>query len=135
VESISPLEQRIAGIAALDQPIRRQLYRLLTTAEAWVTRDDAAAALDVPRSVAAVHLDKLVDAGVVEVRVERISGRQGPGAGASRALRPTVEPSPSRRPARKAWFMPQTRSRCSSARRWKGQLASAISLPRPTSGS
>jgi predicted ArsR family transcriptional regulator len=90
VESISPLEQRIAGIAALDQPIRRQLYRLLTTAEAWVTRDDAAAALDVPRSVAAFHLDKLVDAGVVEVRFERISGRQGPGAGRpSKLYRPS----------------------------------------------
>ena len=75
------LEQRIAGIAALDQPLRRDLYRLLAAAEGWTTRDEAAAALGVPRSVAAFHLDKLADAGVVEVRFERTTGRRGPGAG------------------------------------------------------
>ncbi len=71
----------IAEIAVLDQPLRRDLYRHLAQAAAWVSRDDAAAALDVPRSVAAFHLDKLADAGLVEVRFERTSGRQGPGAG------------------------------------------------------
>jgi len=75
------LEQRIAGIAALDQPLRRQLHRWLSRRDGWTTRDEAAAALDVPRSVAAFHLDKLADAGVVEVRFERTTGRQGPGAG------------------------------------------------------
>jgi predicted ArsR family transcriptional regulator len=35
----------------------------------------------VPRSVAAFHLDKLVDAGLVTARFERVSGRTGPGAG------------------------------------------------------
>jgi predicted ArsR family transcriptional regulator len=81
VEHLPDLEQRIAGIAALDQPIRRDLYRLLMASAGWVTRDEAAAALGVPRSVAAFHLDKLADAGVVEIRFERVSGRQGPGAG------------------------------------------------------
>jgi predicted ArsR family transcriptional regulator len=71
----------IAGIAALDQPLRRALYRLLAAADGWTTRDEAAAALDVPRSVAAFHLDKLADAGVAEVGFERITGRTGPGAG------------------------------------------------------
>lgn len=75
------LEQRIAGIAALDQPVRRDLYRLLRAADEWVTRDDAADALGLARSVAAFHLDKLAAAGIVEVRFERTSGRQGPGAG------------------------------------------------------
>ncbi|MBN2622211.1 MAG: helix-turn-helix domain-containing protein [Acidimicrobiales bacterium] len=76
------LERRISGIAALDQPLRRDLYRLLSERRgAWVTRDEASAALDVPRSVAAFHLDKLVEAGVVEVTFERTTGRTGPGAG------------------------------------------------------
>ncbi len=75
------LEQRIAAIAALDQPLRRDLYRLLASTPAWTTRDEAAAALGIPRSVAAFHLDKLADAGVVAVRVERVGGRTGPGAG------------------------------------------------------
>jgi predicted ArsR family transcriptional regulator len=79
MEPQSDLERRIAGIAALDQPLRRDLYRLLAGGE--ITREDAAAALDVPRSVAAFHLDKLAAAGVVEVRFERTSGRSGPGAG------------------------------------------------------
>jgi len=81
VHSDDALEQRIAGIAALDQPLRRQLYRLLAKAEGWTTRDDAAAALDVARPTAAFHLDKLADAGLLEVRFERPTGRGGPGAG------------------------------------------------------
>ncbi len=36
---------------------------------------------DVARSVAAFHLDKLAEAGVLEVTFERTSGRTGPGAG------------------------------------------------------
>src|SRR4051812_3180864 len=76
----SGTDRRIAGIAALDQPLRRALYRLLGEQD-WVSRDVAATALDVPRSVAAFHLDKLVDAGAAEVRFERTSGKQGPGAG------------------------------------------------------
>jgi predicted ArsR family transcriptional regulator len=74
------LEQRIAGIAALDQPLRRELYRLFSDG-GWHTRDEAAGSLAVARSVAAFHLDKLAEAGVLEVRFERVGGRSGPGAG------------------------------------------------------
>ena len=81
MDSREDLEQRISGIAALDQPLRRDLYRLLVQRDSWVSRDDAADALDIPRSVAAFHLDKLVEAGVVEVSFERTTGRTGPGAG------------------------------------------------------
>ena len=75
------LEQRISGIAALDQPLRRDLYRLLAERDDWVGRDEASEALGVPRSVAAFHLDKLVEAGVLEVTFRRTTGRTGPGAG------------------------------------------------------
>lgn len=81
MEPAADLERRISGIAALDQPLRRDLYRLLAERDGWVTRDEASEALGVPRSVAAFHLDKLVDAGVVEVTFERTTGRTGPGAG------------------------------------------------------
>ena len=81
MEAVDDLERRISGIAALDQPLRRDLYRLLSSRGGWVSRDEAADALGVARSVAAFHLDKLVDAGVVEVTFERTSGRTGPGAG------------------------------------------------------
>jgi predicted ArsR family transcriptional regulator len=81
VEPTKTRDERIGAIASLDQPLRRQLYDLLAERDGWVTRDDAATQLEVPRSVAAFHLDKLVDAGVVEVSFERRSGRTGPGAG------------------------------------------------------
>ena len=58
----SELDRRIGGIAALDQPLRRDLYRVLVAADGRTGRDEAATALGVPRSVAAFHLDKLVDA-------------------------------------------------------------------------
>jgi predicted ArsR family transcriptional regulator len=74
------LERRIAAISALDQPVRRDLYRLLAD-RGWTSRDEAAAALAIPRSVASFHLDKLAAADLVEVRFERTSGRSGPGAG------------------------------------------------------
>ncbi len=81
VEDTSDLERRVAAIAALDQPLRRDLYRLLSKADGWTSRDEAATALGVGRPVAAFHLDKLVEAGVVEIRFERLTGRSGPGAG------------------------------------------------------
>ena len=81
MEPARDLERRISGIAALDQPLRRDLDRLLSDRGGWVTRDEASEALGVPRSVAAFHLDKLEEAGVVEVTFARTSGRQGPGAG------------------------------------------------------
>src|SRR4051812_13044622 len=81
MDQAGDLDQRIGAIAALDQPLRRDLYRLLASSEQWTSRDDAATALGLARSVAAFHLDKLADAGVVEVRFERTTGRQGPGAG------------------------------------------------------
>ena len=81
MEPAADLERRISSIAALDQPLRRDLYRLLSERDAWVTRDEASEALGVPRSVAAFQLDKLAEAGAVEVTFERTTGRTGPGAG------------------------------------------------------
>jgi len=81
MEVPSSRDERIAAVASLDQPVRRQLYDLLADRDRWTSRDEAAAALDVARSVAAFHLDKLAGAGVVDVSYERTTGRAGPGAG------------------------------------------------------
>jgi predicted ArsR family transcriptional regulator len=81
MEHPDDLEQRISGIASLDQPLRRDLHRLLSSRGGWVTRDEASEALAVPRSVAAFHLDKLSEAGLVDTTFERTTGRTGPGAG------------------------------------------------------
>jgi predicted ArsR family transcriptional regulator len=74
------LEHRVAGVAALDNSLSRRAYRLVLQ-DRWVTRDRVAGHLGVARSVAAFHLDKLVEAGLLTTRFERLSGRTGPGAG------------------------------------------------------
>jgi predicted ArsR family transcriptional regulator len=91
VEEPPELDRDVAGIAALDQPLRRKLYRLLCRAGGWTSRDEASEALGVGRPVAAFHLDRLVDAGVVETRFKRLTGRSGPGAGRpAKQYRPTA---------------------------------------------
>jgi predicted ArsR family transcriptional regulator len=76
-------DAQVAGIAALDEPIRRALYRFVVTQPAPVSRDQAAEGVGVPRHVAKFHLDKLADQGLLEVEFRRPPERrhQGPGAG------------------------------------------------------
>jgi predicted ArsR family transcriptional regulator len=71
---------RVRGVAALDHPVTQSVYRLLAE-RGELSRDGTAEALDLARSVAAFHLDKLVDVGLADVRFERLTGRSGPGAG------------------------------------------------------
>ena len=71
---------RVHGVATLDHPVTISVYRLLV-ARGELSRDQTAEALDLARSVAAFHLDKLVDTGLADVRYERLTGRSGPGAG------------------------------------------------------
>jgi predicted ArsR family transcriptional regulator len=72
---------QVAAVAALAEPTRRRLYDHVAAQPAPVGRDEAAAAVAVPRATAAFHLDRLVDDGLLEVHFERRSGRTGPGAG------------------------------------------------------
>ena len=76
---------RVHGVAALDHPVTQSVYRLLAERDE-LSRDGAAEALGLARSFAAFHLDKLVDAGLAEVRFERLTGRSGPGAGRTAKL-------------------------------------------------
>ena len=68
-------------VAALGDPVRRKLYQAVAAEPAAVGRDAAAAAVGVSRSLAAFHLDRLVEAGLLTVTYQRLSGRSGPGAG------------------------------------------------------
>lgn len=78
---MAPDPDRLRALAALAEPLRRRLYGLAVTQPGGVTRDEAAGALGVARSVAAFHLDKLVAAGLLEAEHRRPAGRGGPGAG------------------------------------------------------
>lgn len=55
----------IKAVAVLGDDLRRGMYAYVRTARRPVTRDEAAAAMGVSRKLAAFHLDKLVDAGLL----------------------------------------------------------------------
>lgn len=75
------LEKQIAGLAALDEPVRRDLYFYVSSRAGDVSRDEAARAVGVSRMLAGFHLDRLADAGLLDTSFRRLSGRTGPGAG------------------------------------------------------
>jgi predicted ArsR family transcriptional regulator len=67
-------EPAIRAIAALDDDLRRGMYEFARAARRPVTRDEAAAAVGISRKLAAFHLDKLVDAGVLQARAGPVAG-------------------------------------------------------------
>jgi predicted ArsR family transcriptional regulator len=71
----------VAMAALLDEPVRRALYEHVAGRDESVDRDQAAAATGIGRPLAAFHMDRLVEAGLLEVEYRRRSGRSGPGAG------------------------------------------------------
>lgn len=73
-------DQAIGAAGALADPVRRRLYRFVCE-RGEAGRAEAAEALDLTRTLAAFHLDRLADAGLLEVERRRLTGRQGPGAG------------------------------------------------------
>jgi len=77
---------RLAGVSwsvvgVLAEPTRRAVYDAVRQAAEPVTRDEIAAALDMGRPLAAFHLDKLAEAGLLAVSYARPPGRGGRGAG------------------------------------------------------
>ena len=71
----------LAAVASISEPLRRALYDLISRSTQPVGRDEAAAALGIPRGTAAFHLERLVESGVLEAEFQRRSGKTGPGAG------------------------------------------------------
>ena len=75
------LQDQLDLVAALEEPLRRDLYLYVSRQGSPVGRDQAAHALRISRSLAAFHLDRLVQAGLLTASFQRLSGRKGPGAG------------------------------------------------------
>ena len=75
------LERQLDHLAVLGDPMRRALYLYISSQGDEVSRDQAARALRISRALAAFHLDKLVEAGLLEASFRRLSGRSGPGSG------------------------------------------------------
>ena len=72
---------QITNLAALEDPVRRRLYEYVIGRGGDVSRAEAARAARVSLALAAFHLDKLVEADLLQATFRRLSGRKGPGAG------------------------------------------------------
>ncbi|GAA3113850.1 helix-turn-helix domain-containing protein [Planomonospora alba] len=68
-------------VAALNDPVRRAVYEYVVAQGRQVGRNEAAEAVGVQRTLAAFHLDKLVEAGLLETGFKRLGERTGPGSG------------------------------------------------------
>ncbi len=75
------LADRVAGIAALADPIRRDLFLYVSAQSDPVSRDQASDALGIARHTAKFHLDKLAEEGLLDTSFKRLSERRGPGGG------------------------------------------------------
>jgi len=86
------LASAASSVGALADPTRRALYEYVVGRGAPVGREDAASALDLPQHTVNFHLDRLVEAGLLDTEFKRLSGRTGPGAGRpSKLYRRTAE--------------------------------------------
>jgi predicted ArsR family transcriptional regulator len=64
----------LAAVAVLSDELRRRMYVFIRRAGHPVTRDEAAASVGISRKLAAFHLDKLVDAGLLNADYANLSG-------------------------------------------------------------
>jgi predicted ArsR family transcriptional regulator len=67
----------VRAVAALEDPQRARLYRVVRAAASPLTREDAAREVGISRKLAAFHLDRLIDAGLLEATYERPAGAAG----------------------------------------------------------
>ena len=74
-------QEWLAALSSLDDPVRRRLYEFVSGRAEPVGRDEAAGAAGIGRPLAAYHLDRLVESGLLSASYQRPAGRGGPGAG------------------------------------------------------
>lgn len=71
------------AVAVLEDELRRRIYLLVRRAARALTREEVAGEAGISRRLAAFHLDKLVERGLLRFHYARPPGRSGPGAGRS----------------------------------------------------
>lgn len=86
MDGMDSLERDAAGIGALADPVRHQLYQFVCAQPAPVSRDQAAEAVGIAHHQAKFHLDRLTAEGLLETDYARLTGRSGPGAGRTSKL-------------------------------------------------
>src|SRR5262245_41509680 len=75
------MDDPLEALGVLGDANRRGAYDYVSAQGRPVGRDEVAGALGIGRPLAAYHLDRLADAGLLSVAYARRSGRTGPGAG------------------------------------------------------
>jgi predicted ArsR family transcriptional regulator len=68
------MRRAIKAVAALDDELRHGMFSFIRRMRRPVSRDEAAASVGISRKLAAFHLDKLVEAGVLQARFESVDG-------------------------------------------------------------
>jgi predicted ArsR family transcriptional regulator len=72
----------LEAVAALHDPVRRALYEFVAAQGRDIGRNEAAEGVGVSRTLAAFHLDKLAEVGLLETGFARLGDtKPGPGAG------------------------------------------------------
>lgn len=115
-----PFLDPVVAVSVLAEPTRRALYDLVASSREALGRDDAGAAIGITRELAAFHLDRLVEAGLLQAEYRRRGGRTGPGAGRPaklyrRADREIEVSLPARHYERAAGFMATALERLGAA--------------------
>ena len=70
----SARDPAIRAVAALDDELRRGMYAFIRKARRPVTREEAAASVGISRKLAAFHLDKLVEVGLLRAGCRTAGG-------------------------------------------------------------
>lgn len=69
------------SLAVLNEDLRRRIFLFVRRQDHSVSREEVAGELGISRKLAAFHLDKLSDNGLLDHHFARPKGRSGPGAG------------------------------------------------------
>jgi predicted ArsR family transcriptional regulator len=90
VSAMRGLDRSLPAIGALEEDLRKRMYLFIRQQTHPVSRDEAAAAVGISRTLAAFHLDKLVERGLLRATYAHPVGRSSSQAGRSSKL---YEPS------------------------------------------
>jgi predicted ArsR family transcriptional regulator len=74
-------QSSLTAVSSLEDPVRARLFQIVSARPEPTGRDEAAAAAGIGRPLAAYHLDRLVELGLLTASYQRPQGRAGPGAG------------------------------------------------------
>jgi len=85
-------EHAVEALGTLADDHRRRMYLFIREQGRPVGRDEAAQSVGISRKLAAFHLDKLVERGLLQANYMHLSEKRGPGAGRpSKVYEPTED--------------------------------------------